>query len=158
MKWTPLAFGKHVGKTLPEIIFKDADYFFWAMENQIIEGWLAVQAEDVCRKAQAIQIPKRRPSRWLVEYCYERNGRFVGLRLVKAKEAEYQSPLNHRAPYLDLTSIRRRRTYDKKGCRHLLRDFRHLYFGKNKRITKERIEAFFNDDSNFVALAISDDG
>jgi hypothetical protein len=150
MKWTPLPFGKHAGKTLPEIILKDADWFFWAMGKRAFNGWLGIQAKDLCRKAQAIKIPKRRPSRWLVEYCYEDNGRFLGLRIVKAKEAGFQSSLNHRAPYLDLTSIRRRRTFDKRGCKNLLRDFRHLYFGKNKRITKERIEAFFNDESRFL--------
>ena len=150
MKWTTLTFGKHAGKTLPEIIIKDADWFFWGIANRHLQGKLAAEADDLYRKAQAIKIPKRRPRRWLVEYCYEDNGRFLGLRFVKAKEASFQSPRNYRLPYLDLAYIRRRRTYDKKGCKYLLRDFRAYYFGKNKRITKRRVEAFFNDDSNFL--------
>ena len=147
MKWTPLTFGKHAGKTLPQIIFKDADWFFWAIRIDVFKKGVAFQADDLYRKAQAIKIPKRRPSRWLVEYSYEDNGRFLGLRLVKAKEAGFQSPRNYRLPHLDLTYIRRRRTYDKQGCRNLLRDFRAYYFGKNKRVTKRRVEAFFNDDT-----------
>ena len=38
MKWTTLTFGKHDGKTLPEIIIKDADWFFWAIANRRLQG------------------------------------------------------------------------------------------------------------------------
>jgi hypothetical protein len=150
MKWTALTFGKHAGKSLPELILKDPDWFFWGIENQIFTGGLAIQASDLCRKSQAIKIPKCRPRRWLVEYQYEDNGRFLGLRLIKAKEDSFQSALNYRLPHLNLAFIRRRWNYDKKGCRNLLRDFRQLYFGKYKRITKQRAEAFFNDESKFI--------
>lgn len=150
MKWTTLTFGKHKGNTLPEIINKDADWFFWAIGADVFKGRLAYQADHLYRKARAIQIPKRRPRRWLVEYCYEANGRFLGLRFVKTKEAGFQSLRNYLLPHLDLAYIRQRLTYDKKGCKYLLRDFRHYYFGKNKRITRRRAKAFFNDESNFL--------
>ena len=150
MKWTTLTFGDHEGETLPQAIISDADWFFWAIDKGVFKGRLAAEARDLYRKARAIKIPKRRPSRWLVEHCYEDNGRFLGLRLVKAKECSLLSSRNCRLPYLDLAFIRQRRTYDKKGCKYLLRDFRHYYFGENKRITKGRVEAFFNDESNFV--------
>jgi len=30
MAWSTLPFGKHKGKTLPQIVFADPDWFFWA--------------------------------------------------------------------------------------------------------------------------------
>jgi hypothetical protein len=33
MYWTKLNFGKHKGLTLPQVILKDADWFFYAYEN-----------------------------------------------------------------------------------------------------------------------------
>jgi uncharacterized protein (DUF3820 family) len=33
MTWTPMKFGKYQGKTLPEIIFADPDWFFGPMKN-----------------------------------------------------------------------------------------------------------------------------
>jgi hypothetical protein len=29
--WSKLYFGKHVGKSLPQILFYDPDYFFWGI-------------------------------------------------------------------------------------------------------------------------------
>jgi hypothetical protein len=148
MKWTILKFGKHAGKTLPEIVITDADWFFWAIEKRVFKGGLEFQAADLCRKVQAIKVPKRRPRRWQVEYRYEDNGRFLGLQFVKVgDESTWCSGRNYRSRYLDLTYVRRRRWYDKKGCRCLLRDFRRYYFGERRRLTKGKrlLQAtFFN--------------
>ena len=35
MIWTTLNFSRHVGKTLPQILFSDPDWFFWAMDKQL---------------------------------------------------------------------------------------------------------------------------
>jgi hypothetical protein len=40
--------------------------------------------------------------------------------------------------------------YDKRAGRIMLRDFRKRYFGKHKRLTKERCEEFFSNDANFI--------
>ena len=151
MSWTTLAFGKHSGRTLPEIILADADWFFWALNNDVFKGRLAAEAADLNRKARAIKIPKRRPGRWQVEYTFEDNGRFVGLQFVKADRPSYcTSPFIRFAPHLDFACVRRGRPNNKKSCRNLLRDFRRCYFGERRRLTKQRVEAFFSDTSNFV--------
>ena len=152
MSWTTLTFGKHAGRTLPEIILADADWFFWAVNNDVFKGKLAAEANDLHRKARSIKIPKRRPSRWQVEYTFEDNGGFVRLRFVKANQPSYcTSPFVRCAPHLDFACVRRGRSYDKKGCRNLLRDFRRCYFGERRPLTKRRVEAFFSEGSNFVS-------
>jgi hypothetical protein len=151
MKWTKLNFGKYAGLSLPQIILTDADWFFWAFNKGVFWGKLAVEAEDLAAKATAIKIAKRHPKKWRVEYRYEDNGRFMEFAFVKADEPSYCG--YHRVgrlPYLDLSLIRRSRTYDKQGCRNLLRDFRRLYFGQKIRLTRRRCEKFFGNDGNFL--------
>jgi hypothetical protein len=147
MHWTTLNFGTHKGKSLPQIIISDPDWFFWAVARSVFTGTLVAQAEDLAEKATAIKIPKRHSKRWRVEYRYEDTGKFLGFEFVKAK-----SHFGHHAtrqPHLDLSCVRRRNTYDKKGCRNFKRDFRRRYFGK-KSATKRRCENFFSNSKNFV--------
>jgi hypothetical protein len=149
MKWTTLNFGKYAGLSLPQIILADADWFFWALNKGAFWGKPGEEADELAAKARAIKIPKPDPENWLVEYCFEDNGRFVELGFVKADEPFYGGRI-YRLPYLDLSFIRRSRTYDKRGCRRLLRDFRRLYFGEGVRLTKQRCEKFFSKRRNFL--------
>lgn len=151
MRWTTLNFGKHVGKSLPQIILSDADWFFWAYGRDVFKGRLSIEAEDLASKATRIKIPKSDPENWQVEYRHEDDGRFIEIAIVEAEEPSFRSYRGvRRLPYLDLAFIRRSRIYDKQGCRNLLDDFRRLYFGEGKRLTKDRCEAFFNKRRNFV--------
>ena len=69
MSWTVVRFGKYEGKTLPQIIMKDPDWFFWMLPK--FNGKLAKEAEDLARKARAIKIPKGKGKKLRVEYRYE---------------------------------------------------------------------------------------
>jgi hypothetical protein len=149
MRWTTLNFGKHAGRSLPEIILSDADWFFWAVSKGVFKGRLANEAEDLVQKATAIKIPKPDPKRWQVEYRYEDNGRFNGFVFVNADVPRWCGPRTSRwLPYVDLACVRRK-AYDKRGCRNLLQDFRRHFFGENTRLTKRRCEEFFTNDDNF---------
>jgi hypothetical protein len=150
MRWTTLNFGKHTGKTLPEIILSDADWFFWALRKDVFKGRLAKQATKLVQRARAIKIPKRRPKRCEVEYAYDDTGGFSGFRFVKADMPwPCGSRSIRRLPYLDLLFVRRK-AYDKRGCRNLLRDFRYYYFGNHTRLTKRRCQEFFSNKDNFL--------
>src|SRR6266436_688086 len=138
MRWATLTFGKHAGKTIPEIILSDADWFFWAVNKGVFKGRLNDQAAKLVERARAIKIPKRNPKRWQVEYSYDDTGGFSGFRSTR------------RSPYLDLSYVRRGKAYDKRGCRNLLRDFRYHYFGDNTRLTKRRCEQLFSNKKNFL--------
>ena len=146
MSWTVVQFGKYEGKTLPEIIMKDPDWFFWMLSK--FNGKLAKEAEDLARKARAIKIPKGKGKKILVEYQYDIDDRFCGFELVEASSWQYWRSL--RLPHLDLTWPLREKKYNKRGGRFMIKDFRRHYFGENKRLTKKRCERFFSDDKNFL--------
>ena len=55
MQWSVLPFSKYKGKTLPEIIVRDIDWFFWMQPK--LYGRIGEEAEDLARKARAIKIP-----------------------------------------------------------------------------------------------------
>ena len=47
MVWTTFPFGKHRGKTLPQIILDDPDWFFWILPE--LYGQLKIEADDLAR-------------------------------------------------------------------------------------------------------------
>jgi hypothetical protein len=147
MTWTILSFGRHAGKSLPQVILSDPDWFFWMLPK--FYGRLAVEAKDLARKATAIKVPYAGERRRDVVYHFEEGGKFIGFTLVDANKSIYDKWCTRR-PYLDLSWVSRHKRYAKGGCRELIRDFRRYYFGENTRLTKERCEAFFSDEDNFV--------
>jgi hypothetical protein len=149
MSWSAVPFGRYQGKTLPEIIVRDADWFFWVVPK--LYGKLADEAEELARRARAIKIPNRRRKRLEVEYRYEMDHRFCGFAFVDADNAQY-SRWATRLPYLDLSLPLRRKKYDKRAGRIMIRDFRTHYFGERKRLTKQRCEEFFSNDRNFIDI------
>jgi uncharacterized protein (DUF3820 family) len=146
MSWRVMPFGKYEGKTLPEVIPIDLDWFYWALPK--LYGKIGEEAQVLARKVRAIKIPGPHRKRLEVEYRYERDDRFRGFTFVKASSGQH-SRWSTRLPYLDLSQCLRRR-YDKRGGRILLRDFRKHYFGEHKRLTKKRCEKFFSDRRNFI--------
>ena len=55
MSWSVVPFGKYSGKTLPEIIVRDLDWFFWMLPK--FYGKLGTEADDLREKH--VKIPKR---------------------------------------------------------------------------------------------------
>jgi hypothetical protein len=143
--WTKLNFGRHSGKTLPQVVLSDPNWFFWA--KNILYGQLANEAEVLERRARNIRIPKPNPKKWAVEYRRDRDDRFLGIGIVKADSHVHR--LFDRLPHLDLAYVRRGNVHDTRDCRRVIRDFRRLYFdGLN--LTKQRCEQFFEDEDNFT--------
>ena len=152
MSWSVVQFGKYAGKTLPEIIVRDLDWFLWMVPR--LYGRLETEARDLARKLRAIKIPKRYRRKFEVEYRYEfdsgsvSGSRFCGFALVKgeARPSQWKT----RLPHLDLAWPLREKKYNKRAGRILIRDFRIHYFGNHKRLTKARCEEFFSNDKNFL--------
>jgi hypothetical protein len=149
MHWTPMPFGKYQGKTLPEIIVRDLDWFFWVVPK--LYGRIADEAQDLAQRARAIKIPNQSRNNLEVEYRYEMGNRFCGFGFVEANSARY-SRWASRLPYLDLSWPLRRKKYDKRAGCIMIRDFRTHYFGEHKRLTKGRCEGFFSNDRNFLDI------
>ncbi len=146
MQWSTLPFRKYKGKTLPQILVRDIDWFFWMLPK--LYGRIGEEAKDLARRARAIKMPKSFGKNVEVEYRFEMGDRFRGFGIVKAGGAHYSRWLT-RLPYLDLYWPFRR-SYDKRTSRIMIRDFRRHYFGKNKRLTKQRCETFFSNRRNFI--------
>jgi hypothetical protein len=81
--WTPLPFGKHKGKTLPQVICSDPSWFLWAVDKDIFYSPLAFEADTLHRRLQGVIAPKKHPDRWVFIYLYELEYSFQGFCLVK---------------------------------------------------------------------------
>jgi hypothetical protein len=147
--WTILNFGKHSGKSLPEIILHDPDWFFWSIEKDVFaKGGLVAEARELDFKARNIKIPRPRSEHWRVKYNFHR-GSFIGFELVQVSSAAEASPTR-----LDLSVPYRQKHYDKYGSRLLLRDFKKHYFGDPKtRLTRKKCWEFFDNVANFYEPA-----
>jgi hypothetical protein len=144
MHWSAVPFGKYKGKSFPQIIVRDPDWFFWALPK--LYGKLGEEAKELARRARAIKPPQRGRRRLEVEYQYDGDRLFDGFEFVGANSPPSKRAI--RLPYLDLR-WQLRRKYDKRAGRIMLRDLRRHYFGKRKQLTKQRCEEFFSNDANF---------
>jgi hypothetical protein len=149
MKWTTIGFGKHKGKTLPQLIFDDADWFFWAYEEDIFKGALGREVREVYRRARAIRIPQQNGKKMLVEYRFEpRSGKFATMFLIPDGIIFERQTVSS---VIDLYVPRSCKPKDKRGCKNLVLAFKEIYFGnQSHRLSKQAREDFFSDDRNFV--------
>lgn len=155
MSWTELNFGKHAGKTLPQILFADPDWFFWAIENKVFarRAALATEAEVLNTRARSVKIPATKAGAKAVEYVLHLpTGKFSHLDIVPSERNRHEgsSPI-FRLNVIDMSVARRIAPYDKLGCKSLVASLKVHVFGKEStRITKARAEEFFSDKSNFT--------
>jgi hypothetical protein len=77
--------GRYPRMTLPEVVFRDHDWFFWACEAGVFRGPLADEAVVVAERARRIRIPQSGEEPLVAEYAISRRtGEFAGLELVPA--------------------------------------------------------------------------
>jgi hypothetical protein len=152
--WTPLDFGKHSGKTLPQILFKDPDWFFWAYEEDAFayqDRQVLDEVERVYQRATSIRIPARYGPDVAVEYVVS-DGRFEGLKLTPA-DAVVGGGIKSTSRLkwtFDMSVPRKWRDYDKAGMRIMVRDLKDILFDDpDRRMNRRRCEDFFNDASLF---------
>jgi len=154
MAWTVIGFGKYQGKTLPQIVLTDPDWFFWAIENNIFKSvTLRAEAEEIRRKATRIAIPVTNPSELKVEYTIHPGvGKLADVSVVPVRRPAHEGASStYRTDHFDLSMPRKIAPYDKTGGKIILDAIKHHVFGnRNARLTRARCEAFFEDDSNFA--------
>ncbi len=155
MNWTTLTFGKYAGKSLPQVIFLDPDWFFWACDKGTFGHYpsLRAEAEELYAKATSIRVPQTGADAMLVEYNFYRDGGSAGFDLVPATRQEHQgSTGTMRLNRIDMSVPHRAKGYDKLGNRQFLRSVKSCVFGgPSARMSRELCEAFFDDDTNFYA-------
>jgi uncharacterized protein (DUF3820 family) len=144
--WRCMPFGKYEGRTLPQVLFKDPDYFFWLLQKGDLKGALAMQAKQLAKKACRIRIPREPAEAFAVDYFFNSEGQFSSFSIVP-KDA-YQSPhVVYRLDRIDFSIIRKHKEYAKGEYKRFLRDFRTMFFGnQSASMTKDRCEEFFEGD------------
>lgn len=150
--WSVVDFGKWRGKglTLPQILVKDPDWFFWAIEENVFSGPLASQAKKLDRRARGIKLPAPLATTDCIQYMFAPDGKFAGFNvIVQSQPPHVGSSSEMRRPVLNLSAPRAFKSYDKLGCRLLLQTFKYYWFG-GKNFTKSKVEDFFDDPVNFV--------
>ena len=151
MTWATLDIGKYAGKTLPQVLFTDPDWFFWGFEQKIFQWFLAFDAALLNRRARSIRIPDPEGLGLVAEYAVECNGRFAGLQIVPAARAREGFREVRRSSAIDLSVPHELSRYDKTGYSIMLGDMKEVLFGdRSVRMTKKRCESFYADANNFV--------
>jgi hypothetical protein len=152
MYWSKLYFGKHKEKTLPQIVFKDPDWFFWAMEDKIFKGKILNEAREIYRKSRSIRIPKNGSKKLVAEYAvHSPTDKFACMGICLASRPNHVgSSVTFREDVIDLSIPRQIAPYDKLGCKYIISNLKsYLFDNSSYRMTKGRCEAFFEDDGNF---------
>jgi len=151
--WSVLQFGKHAGKTLPQVLFSDPDWFFWAYERNLFSarGHSRDEVEAIYTKARAIRVPDSDGGDLVVEYYGDPiSGKFAALEVVPREQGPEGNTGFFRLNVFDLAAARHLMDYDKSGAKLLIRHLKeHLFGDPSYKMTKKRCEAFFDDDDNF---------
>ena len=155
MSWTELNFGKHSGKTLPQVLFADPDWFFWAIEEKVFakRPAFASEAATLHSRARSIKIPVSKGANSVVEYViHQPTGKFSHFDIVPRERNRHEgSSPTFRLDVIDMSIPRQIAPYDKLGCKSLVASLKYHVFGKESaRVTKARAEEFFSDKSNFT--------
>lgn len=153
--WTPLDFGKYAGKTLPQVIFDDPDWFFHAYDNGFFKDKenLRAEAKAVYERATSIRIPPAETERMVVEYRFDHQShKFSNIEIMPADHAPQSgATLTERSDRFDLSYLRGKKEYNKSGYANFLSSMKACLFGDaSYRMTKARCEEFFSDNERFI--------
>ncbi|MDW9409064.1 hypothetical protein GOB43_13950 [Sinorhizobium meliloti] len=149
--WTEVNFGKwrDKGKTLPQVLVADPDWFFWALEEGAFKGAQAAQAQKLARRARAIKLPSALGSTRCVQHWIAHDGKYARFDLIEQNQGPHHgSSTEVRRSSLNMEFPRGIKQYDKLGCKELMKSFKYHWF-EGKAFTKAKVEAFFDDVSNF---------
>lgn len=149
MKWTSFSTRKYQDITLPQLLFKDADYFFWAEDAGVFRSGLAEEVREIYSRATSIRIPARFPEH-IAQYVIHRpTDTFQDLRLIH--KSDHQTQHAWYSDVIDFSVPHQMKRRDKLGNRNLVKNLKfYLFEDESIRLSKQRCESFFSDDSNFV--------
>jgi len=158
MEWTTLYFGKYKGKTLPQVLFIDPDWFFWAIDEGIFNDKseaLKTEAGELEWKARNILIPSSDRESYEVEYYIHPQNVFMDFIIIPKDTPTHAGPgTTMRSKVIDMRTPIAYKTNDndKLGYKKLVKCLKFVFFkDKNYKMNKALCEDFFNDDSKFAA-------
>jgi hypothetical protein len=149
MKWSLVNFGKYKGKTLPQIMFLDPDWFFWAYENGAFKAHRLAEAIEIYKRARSIRVPQSGEEKKVVEYVIDKpTGKFGTIRLTTQPKGPSSIDTSQ---VIDMSFPRRISPHDKFGYQTFILVLKRILFGSSGyKMTKKRCEDFFDNDANFL--------
>lgn len=151
-EWLVVDFGKYKGKSLPQIMFSDPDWFFYAYSEGYFnsKGNLRIEANEISKKSVSIKIPQKGPVKLVAEYTiHPTTHNFCDLEIVPVDRDPHHG--SFRKDVIDMTIPKQIQKYDKFGYKILISCIKTYLFGNTKiKMTKERCEEFFSNNENFV--------
>lgn len=155
MKWTKLDFGRHKGKTLPQVMFADPDWFFWAYSEKVFDkksSAIKKESEEIYKKSRNIKIPHNSNNDKEIEYILNYpDFIFANFQIVdKSKPMHEGSSPTIRSNHIDMAFPREQKRYDKKGCKLFINSLKPIFFDNSVKVfNKKRCEDFFDNQNNF---------
>jgi hypothetical protein len=149
-EWSTLRFGKHQGKSLPEVILTDPGWFYWAYSNSIFREPLNEEAGEIASSASRIKPPKDDWKNWRIHYQISEDKRLLDFSVIDAQTVSHLPQNGVVSEHLDLSLPARLR-----DCGHRTRydlmlksTYRH-YFGGSEPSGSD-CEWFFHNFRNFL--------
>ena len=154
--WSEVNIGKwkNKGKSLPQILVTDPDWFFWAVENNVFKSNLQLkkEAQTLNLRARSIMVPSSYAPKDSLSYKIMHDGKFAGIEIIPStKPRHVGSSTEIRTKNLDLSKPRSIQKYDKLGCKLMLKSFKY-YWLEDKPFNKKRVEDFFSNSDNFEEM------
>ena len=146
MKWKELQVEKFAGKSLPQVLGRDPDWFYWAGENGVYKGELLAQAKVLGRRSRKIKIPTGKVALYFTNPLA--NNSFDNFRIENNSVPKTGNHCVARLEYLDMYIPRSIKEYDKLGYQNFLQTFKEEFF-EGGNLTKKRLEEFWGNPSNF---------
>ena len=163
--WTPFESGKYKGKTAPEVVVIDPLCFYEELDcNMITLPYCEVAA--IAYRASHIAIPRPDPDKWRIGWIFDFADQLSRLDIIAdtesneergdeiflTKESE-EEPCRLVTKYLSLYTAVQYIQWNPEAVKKLSDAFINCYFG-GAEATKERCEAFFSRQENFVDVGI----
>ena len=151
-RWTPIDFGKYEGLTIPELIFLDASYFYWALTSNLFKNMLQLEAVVVESRLRHIKVPKAVavPSVFVIRL---KNDVFEDFAIVEKSIASRKKSNNVRiTSCLDFSLVSRPDHATDRARQVMIDKIKYHFFEKDSDRLKPRdYEQFLGDPDKFSA-------
>ena len=158
MDWTTINYRNHKSRSLPELIFEDADFFFHMYENDYFNGRLEKEANELYRRARSIKVPPRNGKKMLVQYAFSYNVKLDREEFAMMELIPDGSELGRRrlSSWIDFYVPRSRSHLDKTGYRRFVIGLKSILFRNPLlRMNSLDCERFFNNYNNFYLRRVT---
>lgn len=166
MEWQIIDFGKFEGKgkTLPQILFIDPDWFFhqYEREDSFLKKKYKQESEKVYYRAKNIKPPLGKyikyfihndGSSWSFSFidevdAKEKFSKCIGGEVFCQDEERLDATYFTILDRIDMSFPHKKKSYDKLGNKLFIKSFKD-YILQTKVITKQKAEIFFSNEENF---------